>query len=114
MAYPEQAEEYGRREIPLAVQQDGKAGEQEAVPDRLFCVLRVATLVESLGLDLLVQRAIVGDDCLLRLDVDRGVVSEAFLSLALFLLGAISLPVCTLPIGGGGGGWFGFEHGDLV
>ena len=89
---PEHAEEQGRYEVPLDVEEVCKGSKKNAIADRLFCVFRVSALVEALGFDLFVKVAVVFEDRLLSFGVNGGVVRDVILYFLLFQISNVLLP----------------------
>ena len=96
IAYPEKSEEQGGCQVPLSVEEVGTCCEKNAVAKRFPGVCAVWTLVQSRGLELLVQYAVVGNNGFLSLEIERWVLVTALLPLALFLLDGILLSVLLL------------------
>lgn len=82
-AYPEHAQEAGRREVPLDAEEVEKGAEEQGVSNHLLAILGVATLVVALVLDQLVEGLVLGADGLLGLGIQRRVVSNSIRNLLL-------------------------------
>lgn len=96
---PEHTKEEGRCEVPLGVEKVCESSKEEAIANRLLCILRVPALVESLCFDLFMEVPVVLKDGLLGFGVESRVVQEVVLYFLILEVGDILLPQARLCTG---------------